>query len=126
MSPYEIAREVYEREPCARSFGEDFYRHLYNAYVISTPDLFVMFRPVSSEATDEEIVDSGVLFDPDQADCWHVYLAAGDLSRLIEHVPFPLPYISFERKNNLRRYRFQKFLDRCKNVNSVGHASPSI
>ena len=110
MSPYEKARHVYETEPCARTFDEDLRLHLAHGVVISRPDFFVMARPVSTLATPAKIVDPHFQFHA--PDAWHVYLAAGNIPRAWEYLPFHLPWISFERRNVLRFYS----LDRLKRI----------
>lgn len=92
---------VYTKERSVRSFEEDLHLHLLNGYVINRPDFFIMGRHVDSRADPEQIVNPEWLFDPMDCDCWHVYLMAGDMARAFEAMPFPLPLISFERKNEL-------------------------
>lgn len=100
MTPVEKAAAVYEREPCARTFKEDLEAHLLHGYVFSTPEFFLMGRPVIRGAIYSLIVNPWHVFD--DPDCWHVYLFAGDLSKVYAAIPYPLPFISFERKNKLR------------------------
>ena len=101
MRPLELARRVYDLEPCARTFWEDVDWHLLNGFVFSTPDFFVMGRPVISSAEQSKIVGLH-LFPPGLCDCWHVYLQAGDMSRAWGMLPWELPLVSFERNNVLR------------------------
>jgi hypothetical protein len=107
LSPYLLAAEVYEREPCARTFAEDIIAHLEGGYVVNSPTVFLMFRPVARAGEEEEIVNPWRCFPA--PDCWHVYLASGDSSEFASHFPFPLPWVSFERKNRLRFHRFRHF-----------------
>lgn len=111
MTPYQQARQVYETEPCARTFEEDLIAHFENGYVISTPEVFLMFRPVRHDWPEVHIVDAN-LRNCTQGDTWHVYLAAGDASQFASHFPYKLPFVSFERKNELRFYRFRQFSSR--------------
>ena len=105
MTPYLLARSVYESEPCARTFEEDLLAHLYTGYVVSTPEVFLMFRLVHSAAHPEQILDPWTIFEG--GDCWHVYLAAGDASQFHAHFPQSLQWVSFERKNRLRIRRYR-------------------
>ena len=43
---------------------------------------------------------------PDDAhDAWFVWLCSGDITNVLDHMPYPLPYIIFARdKRNLRCY----------------------
>jgi hypothetical protein len=104
MSPYEKAARVYETEPCRRTFAEDLHLHYLYGFVFSTPEFFCMGRPVMRDAKESDIVDPGVIFDEDKADCWHIYLYAGDISKAISIMPWPLEWISLERKNELKIY----------------------
>lgn len=104
MSPYELAREVYRHEASARTFEEDVALHFRFGYVFSTPDAFIMGRPIQHDAPHEEIILPWVTFpDPD---CWLVWLAAGPkaLEIFLRHEPFPCPYFAWERDNRLRFY----------------------
>lgn len=101
-TPYEQAKAVYEREHCARSFAEDLHWHLLNGYVISRPDFFIMGRHVDSKADPRLILNPCYLFHPDKCDCWHVWLFAGDITHAFSILPWPLPLVSFERRNDLR------------------------
>lgn len=103
-TPYEKAREVYEREPCKRSFEEDMRLHMLGGFVFSRPDLFIMGRPVVSLAEAGRIVDPAYHFEWGLCDCWHVHLCAGNIVRAFALMPWPLPLVSFERKNDLRFY----------------------
>lgn len=112
MTPFEKATEVYQREPCARTFVDDLALHLRHGWVISAPGWFIMGRPVCYWAwSNQQILDPS-FNPPDEPDCWHVWLAAGDLVQALKFIPFPLPYISFERKNVLKMYSFDKFVSK--------------
>ena len=110
MTPYQQARQVYETEPCARTFEEDLVAHFANGYVINTPEVFGMFRVVDSSS--DVILDPTREHFPHGGDCWHIYCAAGDLSKFFSYLPYPLPLVSFERKNKLRFYDYPKLLER--------------
>lgn len=110
-TPVEAAAAVYEREVCARSFREDLEAHLLHGYVFSTPDFFVMLRPVDSAASYAQVTDPWVTFPPERWDAWWIYLMAGDMKKARAYFPFILPKIGFERTNKLRYHGFQ-FLER--------------
>lgn len=105
MTPFEQAMLVYQSEPCARTFEQDLRLHFQFGFVFSTPDFFVMGRPVMKDWIESVIVDPMKLLQPMQCDCWHVHTFAGNLSKAWGILPYPLPFISFERKNELRFYR---------------------
>jgi len=105
---------VFEREPCARTFAEDLALHFEHGFVFSTPDYFIMGRPVPKDAPAEDIVNPAIVFPRAICDCWHCYLFAGDMAAALAVLPWALPWISFERKNELRIYDMGKFLDHIK------------
>jgi hypothetical protein len=106
LTPYVRARAVYETELCARSFDEDLEWHLLNGYVLSTPDVFVMARAVNSKCVGSQIVLPRVQFN--HPDCWHIYLLAGDWMKAFQYIPIEYPLISWERKNKLRFYSYNR------------------
>ena len=106
-NPVIEARRVYDREECARSFEADLEAHLMVGFVFSTPSVFVMGRPVLSTAPPAEILDPWQTWPREKADCWHVWLAAGKLAEMWRHLPYILPWISFERDNRLRLHWFE-------------------
>ena len=105
MSPVQRAKNVYFWEPCVRTFQEDLELHLINGYVFSTPEFFIMGRGVKRDAPQDQIVDPSYCFPREEQDCWHVYLMSGDVRKVWDILPYSLPFISFERKNELRFYK---------------------
>jgi hypothetical protein len=101
MTPVEKAAAVYDRFPTAFTFKRDLEFYLLNGFVFSRPDFFIMGRPVVSTATAEEI-SGHHRFSSAACDCWHMYLAAGNLSRMWAMLPWELPLVSFQRGNELR------------------------
>lgn len=73
MSPYDRAAALYSSE---QAFLADLYAHLTHGYVLSTPRVFAMFRPVQSDWTPERINDLTVTA-PD-GDGWLIWCLAGD------------------------------------------------
>jgi hypothetical protein len=118
MTPVEMAARVYEREACAASFREDLEAHLLHGYVHSTPEGFVMARPVVSTAAEDEVVNPWVCFPKEMCDAWLIYLAAGNLASLLHLFPFRLPLIGWQKRNRLRFYGIESahvFLAKVKN-----------
>ena len=107
MTPAQQAANVYKQEECPRSFMEDVQAHLLNGYVISTPEFFAMGRPVCSTGDHQDIINPRHSFPQKQWDCWLIYLVAGDMQKAWRAFPFPLEKIAFEKRNNLRYYRFE-------------------
>jgi hypothetical protein len=120
MTPFEQAVAVYSREPCARTFDEDLRLHLRNGYVVSTPDFFVMARPVRRIII-EGICNPAIRFE--KPDCWHVYLLAGSIQKALTALPYDLPWMSWERGNVLRFYPLASIRRR---IQSTDAPSPSV
>lgn len=108
MTPFDQARQVYEREACARSFEQDQLLHYLHGFVFSTPTYFIMGRPVDKDAPPALIVNPAHSFDRRVVSCWHVYLASGDLAAAWPVLPWPMPWVSFERRNELRFYPMER------------------
>ena len=102
MSPFEKARAVYSKEANARSFEADLQLHFEFGFVFSTTEFFVMGRPVDSTADKEMILNPAFQFRRAEADCWMVWLASGDLAKAWRILPYPLKWMAFERRNDLR------------------------
>lgn len=102
MTPFEQAAKVYDRESCVRSFTEDVELHFLHGFVHSTPDFFIMGRPVVRAAAPALILNPSHPFARAECDAWMVYLAAGDLGKAWQVLPWPLPWLVFERNNELR------------------------
>ena len=110
MTPAEQAALVYTQEPCANTFEHDLYWHLQNGYVFSTPDYFIMGRPVDVSAPDSMQLDPSVKFNAPNG--WLVWLAAGEIACFNDIAPYRLPFIGFQRRNRLRWYKAEKLLSK--------------
>lgn len=118
MTPLEQAVAVYSREPCARTFDEDLRLHLENGYVVSTPDFFVMARPVWRGMNEFLIVNPAEGCHPAFRDCWHVYLLAGSIQKALTALPYDLPWMSWERGNVLRFFRLDSIRRRISHAHT--------
>jgi hypothetical protein len=112
MTPVELAARVYEREECTTTFRNDLEAHLLNGYVFSTPEGFVMARPVSILANEALILDPWHKFET--PDAWLIWLGAGNLSPFLDMFPFPLPFLGWQKRNRLRFYGFESALAHLK------------
>lgn len=108
MRPIDRARLVYEQEPCARTFEQDLGLHLAYHVVHSDNTLFLMGRAVPRNAPLELIRDPEHIFSPGECDCWWVYLAAGEVNSFLYYMPYPLPWLGWERGNQPRFYETNK------------------
>jgi hypothetical protein len=102
MTPFQLAQQVYEHEPCRRPFWEDFYLHLQRGIVLATPDVFMMARSVSRFTLFHY---SALAYDPahtePDGDCWHIWLLAGDPRGVFDMFPRK-DWLAWERGNVLR------------------------
>ena len=104
MSPLDKVRALYTTES-PRTFEEDLTAHFNHGYVFSTPEYFLMARPVFSEASQHEINDVYQTFNPSFWDTWYIYAFAlredqglqGLVKNLLTHMPFYLPLVAWER-----------------------------
>jgi len=103
--------------PGPRTFRSDLEAHLLHGYVWSTPEWFVMARPVASDGDHDQIKDAWHVFDP--FDCWHIFAYAnttphnlrGLVEKFLRLMPYELPLVSWEREkdNDLRFYNLKRF-----------------
>ena len=107
MSPINKVRALYtDKSP--RTFEEDLAAHFNHGYVFSTPEYFMMARPVNHNATQEAINNVWKTFHPLNWDTWYVYAFAlredrglqGLVKKLLTHMPFYLPLIAWERSGD--------------------------
>lgn len=116
MTAFETACRLYDG---AGHTAEDMIRdmtwHAMRGYVLSTPCEFALARPVALRWGEDKICDlsDNRLTDFELTlplDCWHITVAVGDMRELMTYIPFPLPFISFERRECFRVYQMSKFL----------------
>ena len=114
MTPIEQAHALHTSEHGPRSFRCDLEAHLLHGIVFSTPTAFIMARYVSRSWPDSSIINPW-LNDAtcSQLDTLHVYLAAGDITEFFTFPHNSCKWISFERKNVLKFYRYDTLKRRC-------------
>src|SRR5687768_819338 len=99
MTPAEKAAEV------CKGYGGDFRDEveafMLTGYVFSTPELFVMGKPVPKGA---KIVSPWGSWPLESCDAWYIWLAVSSrgLLPLLELMPFPLPFVGFHREGRGR------------------------
>lgn len=109
MTPIARAHALHYNENGPRSFKQDLEAHLLHGLVFSTPTAFVMARHVSRSWPEESIINPWVNDATcDHLNCLHVYLAAGDLTEFWTFPHKPAKWCSFERRNNLRFYPYER------------------
>lgn len=89
--------------------------YLLHGYVFSTPDCFLMARPVRHDADFEDILDPAHIFE--NPDCWFVHTAAGVLDACFLHLPYWLPLVAFQRARRGRTTHLRYYnLERLKHL----------
>jgi hypothetical protein len=77
------------------SFREELEAHLLHGFVFSTPDVFLMGRPVPRSA---DVSDVWEYWPAAECDAWFVWLAVGRVGRLFSLMPWPLPWLGWVRQ----------------------------
>jgi hypothetical protein len=109
MTLPEQVKEQYRLYGREEWFREDLERLLKVGYVHSTPEVFVAARPVPVWWPREMKGDPYHLEEGPGVDCWHIYMLAGDLKKAFTFLPFPLTYLSYERRGKIRLHNFINF-----------------
>jgi hypothetical protein len=114
MTAIQRAEQLFQKRFPEEMFIERLLLFLRFGYVISTPGLFAMFRPVCAGDALERIADPE--YQPARPDAWFVDLAVGKLHFMPQLMPYPLPGICFWRKfsGGIRRYETKKLFRRIK------------
>ena len=102
-SPFERAARAHLSLGSDWSFAEVVEAHAVSGYVSVTPEVFLLGRAVNSDWSDAELCDPHLWSA--EPDCWHVWLLAGDASRVWGLLPYELPWVSFHRRGRLRVVR---------------------
>lgn len=99
-SPYERLEAEYRKHPSPEPFV--YYVRLYAAhgFVFARPDFFAMGRSVPRNAPAGMILDDEERFHGVECDCWYIRDAAGNMARIWQIVPWPLPWVCWRRIND--------------------------
>lgn len=101
VTPFQRAREVYESEPCARTFEEDLLWHFRLGWVVSTPTLFLMARQVCRDWPRERLQSPWYVHP--RGDAVWLWLLAGDMREAWGAAPWPgVSWVGWERGNKPR------------------------
>ena len=106
MKPIHMAEEWCKEHD--ENFIDELSQHLYEGWVYSGEDCFVMATLENSESLLRQNPIKGL-----DLDTWYVYLYAGDLKRVLTLIPFGKKYIAFRRNNGrIKIYEAEKLLGR--------------
>jgi hypothetical protein len=103
MTPIEQVRKLYRLHP-GMSFDQDLAAHFERGYVVSTPQAFGMARPVRRDWEPGRLNDPWDVEPLDSADCWFLWVLAGDLSVAARWLPQALPWLGFARRGKAARF----------------------
>ena len=102
------ARSLYQKMGYPMSLEHDIADYLQQGYMIRTPDFLVLGKPVKLFTTTEPHDQ----WDTVGADAWYIKLLVGSLKALLDMVPYPLPFVCFERwargVRHLKTYSFKR------------------
>src|ERR1700761_6098200 len=93
MSPYEACWREYDQRTSGHDFSKLVGLYLQFGYLFSTPEFFVIGRPILSTADAELIRNPAHVFE--NPDTWHLAAFWGDAHKLWSIFPFPLPNLSW-------------------------------
>lgn len=116
-SPAFQARVVYESLGSDWPFTSVIEMHLLGGYVVSTPEYFILARPVDSTADEARILNPLISFS--KPDAWFIFAYAGDISRAWDYFPVFYPKVGWQRANRpIRFYPMENIIRKVKNVNT--------
>lgn len=107
MSPYEQAATLHIASGHPVPFAEAVEAHAVCGHVFASPHLFLLGRRVGSKWSDDELSDPWLVAPDGQ--CWHVFLAAGDLSEAVRLLPYRLPWLSYYHEGKRRLMRLERW-----------------
>jgi len=103
MNPIEQVRKLYRLHP-SMSFEQNLAAHFERGYVVSTPQAFGMARPVRRDWEPGRLNDPWDVEPLESADCWFLWVLAGDLSVAARWLPQSLPWLGFARRGKAARF----------------------
>lgn len=102
MTPYDQIYSQYAQHPQARTFSWYIEWHLRHGFVFSTPEYFVMGRPVNMAHFDPDASEIHV-YSRESSDAWYIHAMAGEMPKLWAIMPWDLPQIGWERVRDGKR-----------------------
>jgi hypothetical protein len=99
MPPYLTAYHKYHERPPAIGWTHALDFHLQHGMILSTPDCFVMLRPIPDDAADADIIALKNWPIPSPT-TWHIWMAAGNLTALLGLAKFHrIEHLTFQRRD---------------------------
>lgn len=106
MTPIDRIREFYQLHPQEQPFEWYLNWHLADGFVFSTPEFFIMGRPIKMYPDEEATIhgiDNFAIWDRSEHNCWYVHAMSGNIAKCWDILPYPLGFIAFERTRNGKR-----------------------
>lgn len=103
MTPFNHVLKLYDEHP-EMDFQADLEAHFRHGYVVTTPEVFAMARLVRRDWTPERLNNPFHAEPAATADCWFIWVLAGDLSVAARWLPFDLPWIGFARRGKAAKF----------------------
>jgi len=97
MTAYEKLEKAYAEHPQEEPLRNYVDWHMRHGFVFSRPDFVAIGRPVMKSAPPESIRNPMHLFPSEECNCWFIFAAAGNMSRMWDIVPFPLGWFGWTR-----------------------------
>lgn len=99
MSPYLQLDLQYTKHPQKESFGWYISWHLEHGFVFSTPEYFIMGRPMHyfEKGKLRQDIENLTTHPLEKANLWYIHAMAGDMNKAWDILPYPLGYIAWER-----------------------------
>lgn len=109
---------------------DDMAWHARHGYVIATPCEYALARPVALQWSEEKIcsIEENNLSEFELTwplNCWHVSVAVGELGKLLDYLPYQLPYISYERREKFKIRKSSIFYEKSTTPTCPTRSDPS-
>lgn len=94
-SPAWLAKAAWDRLETDWTFAQIVEMHMLYGWVVSTPQYFILARPVDRCASEAEILDPVKVFE--QPNAWFVWLMAGRVDFAWQYYPIPYRWVGWQR-----------------------------
>jgi hypothetical protein len=103
MTPIQQIQKLYAGRS-DMDFELELEAHFDCGYVVSTPKVFAMARPVRSDWSAEKLRNPFLVEPLETADCWFIWALAGDLAVAARWLPCELPLLVFARRGKAAKF----------------------
>ncbi len=97
VSPYERLAAEYAANPREQPFSFYVVWHMIHGFVFSAPDFFIMGRAINKAYAERNGLELVPHEEAPMADTWYLHAFSGDMAKAWSILPYPLPYIAWER-----------------------------